>query len=1018
MDDKKLEKDIMVEGKVKKEGEDMPEKMNDKIEVKEKGNVPQEDAFKDKFKSLKTKAAENNKENKENKEQEDGGNDHLQKMRLQMLAQKNLSKELMKKNTANTQPKVPGLAKSVVDLGVDIEEVEKEDRENELNELKVKVESLLSENDKYKEMVENLVKAKTSEEQLSKQVEELAKVNEVLTTDNNLKEEAYQKLSEDNKKKDEKIKKLNNDIKNKEAKNQELVKKNKEAQEAIANLEKGLPADNNERKELEKANKKLTAENTKLLEEKLDLEFELDNKVRSLEKELASSKAKLEKAKAEVPSPQLLDELAGLKKELSSKLKEIEKLQKEKEAIDNKLEESKESLKEAKKQIDKLQKKDQAGALEELKKTNAELKKQVASKEKEVEKANLAKEKVIEDSKACKKEVSNLNKQLGLKEKEIEKLVSEKEKDEAKREKLVKENEKLANDVTKAKAKNEKLTNDLASAKEKNDELNKSIEETNDKNNKAIERWKNRLMVAEEGYLVAVEERVVNEEKLAIAYKEKTDELNKALKEAIEQNNSSIDRWKKRLAVAEEGYLVAIQERLASEESLSNALKEAKETISQLTKEKEELEADKAYATSEIVKLNQEKEKLVNTLEAKELAEKQTFDVALEEEVKNANEDVELMKQRELINLRREEEKSLEEIIINYELNEQKEMAQENLTEEAILDPEFKIKIRSVREMKKELLANIDVEKKQYSKNFEDVNQRILAREQEIKSAIKKVEELDREYEGTTNRTSLVREQYTSKRSKAIIAIDSIKSKLNTLKDEYANVKKKYDDFMVRSDEKLASMNKAEMDIINYYLNRIVDVPTLQEETKDDFNSKEAEKKARRLEQEIIELNNELKVLSNKLAIISNKQDERLDSKYKVEQADKYIALYANISEDLQGYLSYKREVETIIDETKQEILLAKDKVTSKYEMVRLNAKLQDLINNRNDLQSKVEYQKQRLTELSSNSRVKYYIDLVNSMDELNAKYHLIKSQMDIIDVQIKEKKDELNKIREKLREE
>ena len=106
------------------------------------------------------------------------------------------------------------------------------------------------------------------------------------------------------------------------------------------------------------------------------------------------------------------------------------------------------------------------------------------------------------------------------------------------------------------------------------------------------------------------------------------------------------------------------------------------------------------------------------------------------------------------------------------------------------------------------------------------------------------------------------------------------------------------------------------------------------------------------------------------------------------------------------------------LEKTKQEILLAKDKVTSKYEMVRLNAKLQDLINNRNDLQSKVEYQKQRLAELSSNSRVKYYIDLVNSMDELNAKYHFIKSQMDVIDVQIKEKKEELNKIQEKLREE
>lgn len=1013
MDEKKLDKDIIIEGKVKKEGEDMPEKMKDNIE--QKGNVPQEDAFKDKFKSLKTKAVENNKETKE---QEEGNNDHLQKMRLQMLAQKNLSKELMKKNATNTQPKMPGLSKSVADLGVEIEEVEKEDRENELSELRVKVESLLSENDKYKEMVENLVKAKTSEEQLSKQVEELAQVNEVLATDNTLKEEAYQKLTQDNKKKDEKIKKLNNDIKNKETKNQELVKKNKEALEAIANLEKGLPADNNERKELEKANKKLAAENTKLLEEKLDLEFELDNKVRSLEKELASSKAKLEKAKAEIPSPQLLDELASLKKELSLKLKDIDKLQKENELIDSKLEESKEELKQAKKQISQLQKKDQAAVLEELKKINADLKKQVSTKEKEIEKANLAKEKVLEDSKAVKKEVSNLSKQLGLKDKEIEKLVSEKDKVDAGKEKLVKENEKLTNDINKAKAKNEKLSSDLTAVKEKNEELNKLIEETNEKNNKTIERWKNRLAVAEEGYLVAVEERVISEEKIVNAYNEKTAELNKALKEAIEQNNSSIDRWKKRLAVAEEGYLVATQERLASEESLSNALSEARETIIKLTKEKEELEADRAYATSEIVKLNQEKEKLVNTLEAKELAEKQTFDVALEEEVKKAEEEVELMKQRELINLRREEEKSLEEIIINYELNQEKELVQENLTEEAILDPEFKIKIRSVREMKKELLANIDVEKKTYSKNFEDINQRILAREQEIKAAIKKVEELDKEYEGTTNRTSLVREQYTSKRSKAIIAIDSIKSKLNTLKDEYANVKKKYDDFMTRSDEKLAHMNKAEMDVINYYLNRIIDVPTMQEESKELFDSKETQKKARRLEQEIVDLNNELKILANKLSIISNKQDERLDSKYKVEQADKYIALYANISEDLQGYLSYKREVEVIIDETKQEILLAKDKVTSKYEMVRLHAKLQDLINNRNDLQSKVEYQKQRLAELATNSRVKYYIDLVNSMDELNAKYHLIKSQMEQIDSQIKEKKEELNKIQEKLREE
>ncbi len=86
---------------------------------------------------------------------------------------------------------------------------------------------------------------------------------------------------------------------------------------------------------------------------------------------------------------------------------------------------------------------------------------------------------------------------------------------------------------------------------------------------------------------------------------------------------------------------------------------------------------------------------------------------------------------------------------------------------------------------------------------------------------MKKVENIDNEYEGTTNRTSIIREQYTAKRSKAMIELESIKTRCRLLEDEYQSLKLKYNNFNDANNRKLESINNAEMDIINYYLNQL-----------------------------------------------------------------------------------------------------------------------------------------------------------------------------------------------------
>lgn len=894
----------------KKEGESMPEELKSKkkVDIKEQTcATPQDekkaDPLKSKLKGLSIKnvldAEDDTPKEVEPKsiEAEATANNHLEKMRLQRLAQKNLEKELMKKTAEKTQPKTPTLGNKMYGLEQDFQTAEKEDNEKELKELKEKVEALLSENDKYKEKVENLEKEKVSEDELNKKIELLKFENEELS-------------------------------KAQSASKAELESAKKANQENLLKLEEEA---NKKQEELVNEKNRLLSENNKLIEEKKNLEDSLSDKVKGLEKDLKTSNEKiasLEKTANEIKEN---NSSVELKKELTLKNKEIDKLQKDislKDAsinekntlikeLSNKAknaektqlgkEQIQDELKNAKKQISQLQKKDQSVALEELKKTSSELKKQLSVKEKSLIKANELKDKVTLENKEIKKEVASLNKKLASKEKELEKLATIKKDNSSTTKQLVKEKEQLLKEFTELK---EKLDN-------------------------TIKRFNNRLEVANQGYLVAVNERIEVEERMSLALKEKQ-------------------------------ALVA---------KLSEELKELS----------------------------------VVSLEDSSLEDK---DINLAEEMDQVNNEIELLKQKELIDQKREEEKKTETIEENKEVP---------VDESTIIDPEFEVKIRSIREMKQVILQSFEDEKKQYSKMFDDVNHRIFAKEQEIKSATKEVEKLDLEYEGTTNRTSLVREQYTAKRSKLLIGLESMKARLTALQDEHHTLTQKYNVFVSECDKKLEPINKAEMEIISHYLEKVT--PTVQEEAKELVKDevvvvesrKDLEKKARKLEQEIKALDSDYNVLDNKISILKEKQGERLESQRKVEEADEYIALYAHIRSDLDGYISYKRDLEKEFEEGQNVLAEMKNDINSRSQILKLRAKMQDNIITQDELEGKIEYSKRHLKELANNSRVKYYVALLNSMDELSVRYKQIRIKMDEIQTELTVKNAELVEIKEKL---
>lgn len=1020
----------------KKEGEDMPEELKTKKEENVKENSQTEnDSVKARFKGLSMKNAvseELGEEDSDNSKKEiklegiEQPTDHLSRMRLQMLAQKKLDKGLMEKEAQKVK------TKEVMEKLTDLEEesvIEEQDlMSEELDKLKEKVSQLEKENAEYKKAVDKKVKEQDSED-VKKENARLLKAN--------------QKLSDNNDAYNQKINELQKACKNSnasnaklEAKQEKLVLENTSLKDdlqgknkELAKLKKqveSLEAKNQTLKENSSLGQKLEARQEKLLSENTSLKEDLQNKnkeLTKLKKQFESLETKNQfqanedlKEKLETENKNLKEELKAKALELEANKKKIEELSGKTSKVsttkdDNAIAENKNLKKEIalkEKEIAKIQK--QISALQEKVQLVADLKKEINSKKKENEKLLVSKEKAANDVKDKKKEILTLSK-------------------------LVKKNEKTLEDLSTYK---KDTTGLVKKINDDNEKLLKKVSELEERNQKIKKDYDEEISELNTGYMQAINERLVAEENIAKELSEKNS--------IIAELNERIEGLKNEILEAESNHTLVLEERLNNENNLAESLVKTQEVVKEQSQKIIELE--NALSSKVEVSESLDKDDESDNNVATEVSEN---DNTLSEEVRRIRSELDMLKQREVINLRRQsnlpQENEPQGLNENAILTLKDEIANcekqlmsiknkfESLDESAILDPEFRVKIRSIREMKNELLYGIEEEKKQFSKSFNELSERISIKNKEIKLALKKVENIDNEYEGTTNRTSIIREQYTAKRSKAMIELESIKTRCRLLEDEYQSLKLKYNNFNDANNRKLESINNAEMDIINYYLNQLksdllnkddeyltktVEREELIEKLKKIESKQPLEDKhelllsSNKLEQEIKALDSDYNQLTNKISILKEKKEERLESQRKVEENDKYIKMYIQLNEELSNYIKSQRDNESLLNSYREE--LSNYSNNDHSITVKIRAKIQDIIIIQNDLQRKINDAKYRINDLTNNGRVRYYIDLLNSMEELNKKYDQIYSQMESVKSEITTKNDKLFEIKNELK--
>lgn len=1020
----------------KKEGEDMPEELKTKKEENVKENSQTEnDSVKSRFKGLSMKNAvseELGEEDSDNSKKEiklegiEQPTDHLSRMRLQMLAQKKLDKGLMEKEAQKVK------TKEVMEKLTDLEEesvLEEQDlMSEELDKLKEKVSQLEKENAEYKKAVDKKVKEQDSED-VKKENARLLKAN--------------QKLSDNNDAYNQKINELQKACKNSnasnaklEAKQEKLVLENTSLKDdlqgknkELAKLKKqveSLEAKNQTLKENSSLGQKLEARQEKLLSENTSLKEDLQNKnkeLTKLKKQFESLETKNQfqanedlKEKLETENKNLKEELKAKALELEANMKKIEELSGKTSKVstakdDSAIAENKNLKKEIalkEKEIAKIQK--QISTLQEKVQLVADLKKEINSKKKENEKLLVSKEKAANDVKDKKKEILTLSK-------------------------LVKKNEKTLEDLSTYK---KDTTGLVKKINDDNEKLLKKVSELEERNQKIKKDYDEEISELNTGYMQAINERLVAEENIAKELSEKNS--------IIAELNERIEVLKNEILEAESNHTLVLEERLNNENNLAESLAKTQEVVKEQSQKIIELE--NALSSKVEVSESLDKDDESDNNVATEVSEN---DNTLSEEVRRIRSELDMLKQREVINLRRQsnlpQENEPQGLNENAILTLKDEIANcekqlmsiknkfESLDESAILDPEFRVKIRSIREMKNELLYGIEEEKKQFSKSFNELSERISIKNKEIKLALKKVENIDNEYEGTTNRTSIIREQYTAKRSKAMIELESIKTRCRLLEDEYQSLKLKYNNFNDANNRKLESINNAEMDIINYYLNQLksdllnkddeyltktVEREELIEKLKKIESKQPLEDKhelllsSNKLEQEIKALDSDYNQLTNKISILKEKKEERLESQRKVEENDKYIKMYIQLNEELSNYIKSQRDNESLLNSYREE--LSNYSNNDHSITVKIRAKIQDIIIIQNDLQRKINDAKYRINDLTNNGRVRYYIDLLNSMEELNKKYDQIYSQMESVKSEITTKNDKLFEIKNELK--
>ncbi|HBP26224.1 MAG TPA: hypothetical protein DD618_04660, partial [Acholeplasmatales bacterium] len=380
-------------------------------------------------------------------------------------------------------------------------------------------------------------------------------------------------------------------------------------------------------------------------------------------------------------------------------------------------------------------------------------------------------------------------------------------------------------------------------------------------------------------------------------------------------------------------------------------------------------------------------------------------------------------------------------------------------SEDDILDPDFKRRIRVIRDMQREIQNRLAEEEEANRNSSASLQTKITQRQQDIEKLNSRIDQLSDSFNSNRDFTATTKEAFEKARAKALLELQLQEERLGELEEDLARITAKYQNFVAAKQQEMANLKTKEGQIIDYYLRKIRqdyaltanskevqqvesernllmdqlnELKMTQEKTSETiakqseelskvlntnqnlqtqlFVDRKAaiEKEARLLEEDIREQSLEYNNLVRKLTDLKTELDKRLDYEKKLRNNEEKVSDFFNnklfLGECLSEYNAKTKQMEAI----QARIDSLGNDPTLKTDLLKAKAEMTDLEVHRDDLHSKIDFSKKNLKDLEGNEAVMIYVKLVSQIDQIKTIVKDLRDQAEPLKERILAKNKEL----------
>lgn len=367
------------------------------------------------------------------------------------------------------------------------------------------------------------------------------------------------------------------------------------------------------------------------------------------------------------------------------------------------------------------------------------------------------------------------------------------------------------------------------------------------------------------------------------------------------------------------------------------------------------------------------------------------------------------------------------------------------LSEEDIFDPNFKRKIRVIRDKKSELIKRSGDEEQLYNEAVKNINQKIDFTKVEIDGINDKIFEMDLNFKQNRDFSSATKDAYEKNKGKAFVQLQLVEEKLHELEEDLSRAKQKYQSFLETKNQELAKLDIEEIETIDFYLNKLrqdsklnIQLKSTEEEKKnlidqlgqlksnghndylkpeDDnlsFNNKVLEEKVEdveELKQNIRQLTAEYNQYYQQLSDLKVELDKRTEYEKHLRVVDQDIYDFCSSKNNLDECLKEYQSKSELIEKRQNDLEEGISEGEGRTEQLKVKAEIQDLMVHRDDLRAKIDFYRRQIIDLEPKENVKKYNALISQIEKIRVVQRELRDKAEAIKFEVQTKTKQLENI-------